>query len=67
MTDDAPPTAPSTELSRRAPRYRVPLVIGAVLVVLALVFHARLIAWFTGESAGDFGKAATTTIRTRSP
>ena len=30
----------------------VPLAIVGVLVVLAIVFHARLLAWFTGEHTG---------------
>ena len=64
MTDEAPTTAPPSETPRRAPRYRAPIAIGVVLVVLALVFHARLIAWFTGASTGEFGKAATTTAGT---
>ncbi len=53
MTDETPPARPR--------RYRVPLVIAVVLVVVALVFHARLIAWFTGASSGDFGSATATT------
>lgn len=28
---------------------RVPLVIGGILVALAVIFHARLIAWFAGD------------------
>lgn len=30
---------------------RVPLVIGGILVALAVIFHARLIAWFAGGDA----------------
>lgn len=58
MTDE-PELPPS-----RAKRYRAPVAVGVVIAVLALVFHARLIAWFTGESTGDFGSAATTTAGT---
>ena len=43
-------------------KQRVPLVIGGVLVLLALVFHARLIAWFRGErSGGAFSAPAAAT------
>lgn len=60
MTDDqSAPPPPS-----RAKRYRAPIVVGVVLVVLALVFHARLIAWFTGGPTGEFGSATTTTAGT---
>jgi membrane fusion protein, copper/silver efflux system len=46
-------------------KQRVPLAITAVLVVLALVFHARLIAWFRGEgSGGTFSTPAMTTAGT---
>jgi multidrug efflux pump subunit AcrA (membrane-fusion protein) len=42
--------------------YRVAIAIGAVLVVLAVVFHTRLIDWFTGaRSGGPFSPSATAT------
>ncbi len=43
-------------------RYRVAIAITTLLVVLALVFHTRLFAWFSGErSAGNFGAPVTAT------
>ena len=40
-------------------RARVPLAIAAALAVLAALFHARLVAWFTGAPAGGaFSPAA---------
>ena len=50
MTDQAP--AP------RAASQRVPFAIGVVLLVLTLVFHTRLIAWFT-EADGHPASRAT--------
>ena len=41
-------------------KQRVPLAVGGVLVVLALVFHARLIAWFSGEPSGGAFSTPTT-------
>ena len=55
---------PKAEVPRRARRYRVPIAVTAVLVVLALVFHARLYAWFTGKHAGEFSAPTTTTAGT---
>src|SRR5207237_7723854 len=37
----------------------VPLAVAGVLVVLALVFHARLIAWFRGDPTGSFSAPVT--------
>ena len=46
-------------------KQRVPLAIGGILVVLALVFHARLIAWFSGDRGrGRFSTPATATAGT---
>jgi Cu(I)/Ag(I) efflux system membrane fusion protein len=41
-------------------RYRVPVAITAVIVVIALVFHARLIAWFAGDRSGGGGTGGLT-------
>lgn len=57
MTDESTPELAPKPRSR----YRAPIVVGAIVVVLAIVFHARLIAWFTGESTGNYGTAATAT------
>ncbi len=46
---------------KRFAKYRVAVVVTALLVVLALVFHRRLFAWFTGERNGDFSTGATAT------
>lgn len=44
----------------RLRKHRVPLIVAAIVVILALVFHARLIAWFTGErSDGSFSAPST--------
>ena len=39
----------------------VPLAIAGVLAILALVFHARLLAWFRGERAGGAWSAPSVT------
>ncbi len=42
-------------------KQRVPLGITAIIVVLALIFHARLITWFSGEHpTGKFSTPSTT-------
>jgi len=47
---------------KRLRNYRAAIAITAIVVILALVFHARLIAWFTGERAGgDFGTPVSAT------
>jgi Cu(I)/Ag(I) efflux system membrane fusion protein len=56
MTDEAP--------AKSARRHRVPIAVGAVVVVIAIVCHARLIAWFTGESTSELGEPTTTTAGT---
>ena len=43
-------------------KYRVPLAVTGVLVVLALVFHTRLIAWFGGGSGGPVPTVNTTKL-----
>jgi Cu(I)/Ag(I) efflux system membrane fusion protein len=57
---------PAEGMPRRTNRKRiVSLAIVAVLAILALVFHARLIAWFTGkELGGAAGNAVTVTAGT---
>ena len=50
---------PTTDAPKRQ-RWRAPIASTLVLVVLAIIFHGRLIAWFGGESTGDFGAATTT-------
>ena len=39
----------------------VPIGIVAVLTIVALIFHARLIAWFSGKEGGAAGNAVTVT------
>lgn len=47
---------------KRLAKYRVAVGITVFLSVLALVFHTRLIAWFTGDrTGGTFSSPATTT------
>jgi Cu(I)/Ag(I) efflux system membrane fusion protein len=48
VSDDAPPPAAGTP-ARRAPGTRVPLVIAIGCAALAVLFHARLAAWFAGD------------------
>ncbi len=42
-------------------KHRVPVTIAGTLAILALVFHARLIAWFAGDHADATSTAPTST------